>query len=758
LKRRYLAAPATLSTPAALGAMDGPAKLGETAKLILDAAGDGIYGIDKDGITTFANPATEAMTGWKAEELLGKSQHSMIHHSHADGSVYPRETCPVHQALLDGRVHHCDSEVFWKKDGTSFPVAYTSTPILQAGEPVGAVVLFQDISGKKRRENWERDKNSIFAAIAGHADLDAVLALIANAFAGLHPCLSIALFARAGSTMQLLAQAGDRARIEQAFVSGAGAGTQSTSILAGGGDDEMIPCPCAEGQERVGNFVDSDLCLRRQLLSASGEVLGSIAIFAAHRDGLDQPARESAKRVCHLARLAIEHQQLHTALLRQSRHDHLTGLPNRLLLEDRLEQAIAEARRAKKQVGVCYLDLDRFKQINDTLGHSIGDLFLQHVARLLESSVREIDTVARHGGDEFIVLLANLASDAEAPEACGRILRKLREPIMIGEHRIAATASIGISVYPAGGDNASLLLRNADTALYVAKRSGKDRAERYESWQGKRLQRNAALQMAMPSAIDEKQFSLAYQPLYSASRELKGFEALLRWSHPELGNVGPSDFVPIAEETGLIVVLGAWVLNEACRQAQAWNLSSAIPVRIFVNVSGVQLCRPEFADTVSRALARSGLDPKLLELEVTESWIMTDVAAASDRLGRIRDLGVGIGIDDFGTGQSSFACLQQLPADTIKIDQSFISRLDGSIKNSAIVRTIVALASHLNLQTVAEGVETELQFQEIQAMGCNLVQGYLLSRPLSAQAAGLLVPRGILPLAHAVEPVVGSSA
>ncbi len=721
--------------------LEPPPELAEISSLILQAAGDGIYGLDANGFTTFANPAAEAMTGWKAEELFGKYQHAILHHAHANGKAYPRDECPIYMALRDGRTHRSDSEVFWRKDGTSFPVAYTSTPLLRGGRPVGAVVLFQDITERKRREAWEKAKNEIFLAVTKHEPLETTLAMIGSAYIALHPSRSIAFSLRSGSKLRVAAQAGLPDGIQRS-ISKCGdhpfamlcvhAAEQGKTILIerGSGEDAEL----AEGNFRS--------CLAIPLSSGAGRILGTVAVFESCCD-LPDRSRESVDSVCDLARLAIEHDQLQTQLVRQTQHDHLTGLANRLLLEDRLKQAIMQAKRHGRHVGVCFVDLDRFKQINDALGHSAGDLFLQHVASVLATSVREIDTVARQGGDEFILVLPDLDSEREAEQICERVLSGLRKRITIERHMLAPSASIGISVYPADGESGSVLLQNADTALYVAKRAGKDRARRYESRHGAEAQREVKLETALRFALEQKQFHVVYQPLYSMSNQLKGFEALLRWHHPELGPVSPGQFIPMAEETGLIVAIGEWVLEQACRQAREWYAGLPEPITIFVNVSGVQLNRAEFTASIARVLSETGLDARSLELEVTESWIVADPEAAVMQLQRLRDLGIGIGIDDFGTGHSSLSILQQLPVDTLKIDQSFIARLDGSATGSAIIRTIVDLAQQLGLDTVAEGVETGQQLEELRTTQCSLLQGYLFAKPLSPEAASLLLPVGV---------------
>jgi diguanylate cyclase (GGDEF)-like protein len=422
---------------------------------------------------------------------------------------------------------------------------------------------------------------------------------------------------------------------------------------------------------------------------------------------------------------------------------------NRLLLEDRLNQALANAKRHGTCLAVCYIDLDEFKHINDTLGHSAGDALLRHVATVLQSSLREIDTVARQGGDEFILLLPDLTGPSEAEDICERVLTGLRQPVVIDHQTLVPAASIGMSLYPSPAETASGLLQHADLALYTAKRAGRDRMQRFDSALGEQMQQRITLERELRFALAREQLTIEYQPLYSAEMKLEGFEALLRWSHPTLGRIDPGLFVPIAEQSGFIVPIGEWVLREACQQALEWNLRSPHPIRVFVNVSGVQLGLASFPSAVSEALAQTGLEASLLEIEITEGWIISDPETATPKLQALRALGVRISIDDFGSGHASFTYLQQLPIDTVKIDRSFVSCLNGTTKQSAIVRAIIALAEELGLCTVAEGIETMPQLNELLTTQCELFQGFLFSKPLHSASASLLLPEppaGDIPL------------
>ncbi len=727
----------------------------EANDFILEAAGEGIYGIDANGITTFANPAAERMTGWNRGELIGKPQHGTIHHSHADGSHYPAEKCPIYGALHDGLVHHCDSEVFWRKDGTSFPVAYTSTPILLDSRLSGAVIVFQDVTLRKRREAWESAKSAVFAAITSHQELDTTLAKITAAAVELFPGSSVAVLRCTGNGLRLAAHTNIPDQLQLLFASlliGDGSSACAQAAELGSAIQYARLPDRPQCRELAASRFES--CLAIPLRCVAGKVLGVIAFFDKH-DDLHKNPRQSPRNdleqgqqsvtvtsICDLARLAIEHQLLHTELLRQSQHDHLTGLPNRLLLEDRLARALVNARRHGTLVAVCHLDLDHFKQINETLGHTVGNSVLCHVANVLRDTLKEIDTVARQGGDEFILILSDLKSEAEADAICERIFSSLRSPLEAGPQTLTLAASIGRSMYPMNNDNGAALLQEADLALYAAKYCGGNRLQAFNESLGERIQRDIEMQWELRTAIERDQLHVVYQPLFNILGRLVGFEALLRWTHPHLGAVNPEVFIPIAEKTGVILSIGKWVLETACKEARGWNSLSERPIRISVNVSAVQLGHPEFTAVIGEALSQSGLPSELLDLEITETSLVADTGAASTRLRELRALGIHISMDDFGCGHSSFSYLQTLPIDTIKIDRSFIAPLDGTEKKSAIIRAIFALAHQLGLQTVAEGVETEEQMEELQTTDCGLLQGYFLSRPLSAEAARLLVIEG----------------
>ena len=437
-------------------------------------------------------------------------------------------------------------------------------------------------------------------------------------------------------------------------------------------------------------------------------------------------------------RKRAEERLVHDAL-----HDSLTGLPNRVLFMDHLKHAVERSRRNKDfHFTVLFLDLDRFKIINDSLGHMVGDQLLVGIARRLETCVRSIDTVARLGGDEFTVLLEDLKDPCETIEIVNRIQSELSVPFKLGGHEVFTSVSIGVAPSTTGYERAEDILRDADTAMYRAKSSGKARHEVFDREMHAHAMNLLHIETDLRRAVERGEMRLHYQPIVALSDEkVIGFEALVRWQHSERGLVSPMDFIPVAEETGLIVPIGRWVLREACRQMSEWKRrdASAAPLFISVNLSGKQFTQPDLLGQVTRTLEETGLDPRSLKLEITESVVMENIEAAVETLESLRSLGVEMSIDDFGTGYSSLSYLHRLPIDTLKVDRSFVSRMASNNENTEIVRTIVTLAQSLDMKVVAEGVETSEQLSQLQILRCEGAQGYLFSRPLDAEAAGALL-------------------
>ncbi|MGE5385403.1 MAG: EAL domain-containing protein [Betaproteobacteria bacterium] len=417
-------------------------------------------------------------------------------------------------------------------------------------------------------------------------------------------------------------------------------------------------------------------------------------------------------------------------------HDALTGLPNRLALYMRLNQALPEARRRSWSVALMFLDLDRFKIINDTLGHSIGDEMLREVAARLSRSVRESDMVARIGGDEFVILLPDIASAAVAATVAGKVLTAFANPITVDGVELHTSPSIGISIFPDDGLDGDTILKNADTAMYCAKAAGRNNYQFYAAEMNLAATERLDLERKLRQALLREEFALAFQPqLMAGDQRPVGVEALVRWHHPTDGVIPPIKFIPIAEETGLIVALGEWVLRTACHEMKRWLDAGLPPIKVAVNVSARQLRRRDFLETVAGALVESDLPPHLLELEVTESVAMDNPEESIRLLQAIRQMGVSIAIDDFGTGYSSLAYLKRLPIDYLKIDRSFVADIEHDLNDRAIAFGTIALAHSLGLEVIAEGVETEDQLELLRTNGCDEIQGYFFSPPLQPAAA-----------------------
>lgn len=435
-----------------------------------------------------------------------------------------------------------------------------------------------------------------------------------------------------------------------------------------------------------------------------------------------------------ICRDITERKQAQAQLYHLAHHDLLTGLPNRLFFLDRLRQARALAKRLDQQVAVLFLDLDRFKIVNDTLGHTIGDEMLRETARRLTASVRESDTVARLGGDEFTVILGNLVHAGDAERLASKLLKSLSLPLLIDGRELFTTASIGISLYPEDGDDPGTLLKKADIAMYQAKAQGRNNFQFYAPTMDLDAERRLAMENGMRRALEREEFVLHYQPKVDiASGRVTALEGLLRWRHPDLGLLPPAEFIPLAEETGLILALGEWALREACAQNRTWQNTGLQRVRIAVNLSGYQLQQKDLVRTVAQILEETGLHPRYLELEITESVIMQNPDFAIAVLGELRELGVHLAIDDFGTGYSSLSHLKRFSVDTLKIDKIFVRDVETNATDAAIATAIIAMGNNLSLQIVAEGVETEGQLSFLREHHCHEMQGFLFSRPLPAE-------------------------
>jgi diguanylate cyclase (GGDEF)-like protein len=429
-----------------------------------------------------------------------------------------------------------------------------------------------------------------------------------------------------------------------------------------------------------------------------------------------------------------EIKQAAETMWQQVYHDPLTGLPNRMLFEDRLTLEMAHARRDKQGLAVMFLDLDHFKLINDTLGHSVGDQLLQDVAHRLRDALRGTDTVARMGGDEFALLLTRVTHAENVARVAQKIFHVLKPPFNFGGHDFHITPSIGITLYPNDGEDTQTLLKNADTALYRAKEQGRNVYQFYTPAMNSKTLERLALENNLRRALERKEFVVYYQPRVKIStKRIIGMEALVRWQHPELGLISPVKFIPLAEETGLIIPLGEWVLRTACEQTKAWQEAGFPPLRVGVNLSARQFQQPNLVERVAQVLKETGLHPHYLELEITESAAMQNAEYTLPVLYYLKEMGIHISIDDFGTGYSSLSYLKKFPFHTLKLDQSFIRDLTTDPNDAMIAKVVITLAHGLKLEVVAEGVETQEQLDFLKQLQGDEVQGYLFSKPLPAE-------------------------
>ena len=477
----------------------------------------------------------------------------------------------------------------------------------------------------------------------------------------------------------------------------------------------------------------SDLYVGTPIL-IEGLTWGTISFSEASgsaEESLHPQSKEIVELIAKSIGIAIHQRQLADQLAYQAKHDALTGLPNRLYMQERLDNAILDAKNREGTLAVAFIDLDRFKQINDTLGHGVGDHVLQQIANRLRNCLQPNDTLARMGGDEFTAIL--MSTDPNQPlKTIRKLLAAVRAPCRVGDHELFVTVSIGVSFHPRHGDDAVTLLRNADSAMYSAKYRGKNDVHCYDVEAKPTAMRRLSLENDLRRALERDELKVLYQPQVELTGKIAGLEVLLVWDHHELGRITPGEFIPIAEETGMILTIGSWVLREACRQVAEWRQAGLQAVPVSVNVSALQFAQANFVPTVAGVLAYSGLPAELLVLELTESLVMRGVHESIGVMRQIRDLGVGIAIDDFGIGYSSLSYVRELPANTLKIDRSFLDETGQIGSSLAIIRTITQLGHTFGLSVTAEGVETMQHLQVVREAGCDHAQGLLFGGPLAA--------------------------
>jgi len=473
---------------------------------------------------------------------------------------------------------------------------------------------------------------------------------------------------------------------------------------------------------------------------AAGKIFGVIELFSAEAIQPDEALIQLLKSLSAQIGQSFQRRLAEDQLRFIATHDSLTDLPNRSLFNERLRHALHQSTRYTRGIAVMFIDMDRFKVVNDSLGHGAGDRLLQDSAKRLAECLRESDTVARLGGDEFVVMIENFTAPKDAIAVAQKVLASLSRPFFVDGQEFLMSASIGISTFPDDGKDAETLLKNADIAMYRAKDQGRNNYQFYSAQMNKHTFERLAMESSLRRAVERNEFLLHYQPkLDLRTGAISGVEALVRWQHPDWGMVSPAQFIPLAEETGLIVQIGEWVLKAACEQNKRWRDQGIPPLRVAVNLSARQFAQKTLLGDIAKTIAQSGLTPESLELEITESLVMTNPEHATETLHKLKAMGISLSIDDFGTGYSSLAYLKRFPIDCVKIDRSFIKDIPTEADDMAITKGVIALGHSLRLKVVAEGVETVEQQDFLRSNDCDEMQGYLFSKPLPAEGVTALL-------------------
>lgn len=656
---------------------------------LLEAAPDAIVVVDKAGKVVLINAQTEKLFGYRREELVGREVEQLVPTPLRGRHAGHRETF-AHNALV--RPMGAGHELCGRhRDGHEFPVEISLSPLETQKETL-VLASVRDITARKKAEEKYR---SIFE--------DAIVALFQSTPDGRYTTVNSAMARMLGydSPQELVASITD---ISQQVYVDPKSRDEFKRLLREEGTVRGFECQI---YRKDGS---------KMWISANARAVFKDGVLVAY-DGMNEDitARKVAEeRVQYLAY-----------------YDALTALPNRTLLQDRLTKALATARRQKGKVALLFLDLDRFKTVNDSLGHSVGDLLLQEVAERLTRSAREQDTVARVGGDEFLIVLTGVKDIADAGVAAERIVHAMTEEFVVQGHALSMSSSLGISIFPEHGVDGETLLKNADAAMYCAKENGRNSFRFFTREMNAQVVERLTLENSLRSALDRKEFFLMYQPQMDiASGMVTGLEALLRWRHPKLGLVPPDKFIRVAENCGLILPIGEWVLRTACAQARKWQDQGLPAVPVAVNTSAVQFRQESFCELIGNVLHETGLAPQYLELELTESLLVSNADVTLSVLRKLKAMGLTLSIDDFGTGYSSLSYLKQFPVSKLKIDRSFVREAAVNSDDAAIAAAIISMARSLNLKVVAEGVENDAQMSFLRAHHCDEIQGYYFSKPL----------------------------
>ncbi|MBW5446883.1 EAL domain-containing protein [Cohnella sp. CFH 77786] len=671
----------------------------EAYRSLFDYNPDASYAIDPEGRFLLANRAATEMIGYAKEELAGKPFTLLIPEKDLD------RVMAAFRKTLTGTPQQMELTLL-HKDGHAIEVLVTAAPIVASGHTCGVIGISKNMTESNRVHRELSEFRNQLQNIFANLDI-----LVWSYDVKEKKCIYVSSACEQiyGVTVEQYVQPDfwksvihpdDLGRVEASQI----------DLRAGKTLHNEYRIFHANGEIR---WIEDNAM---PVLDASGELI--------RLEGVVTDITERKK---------IEERLHHMAF-----HDSLTGLPNRLLFKEKLEAAIARAKANGEKAAVLYLDLDRFKLINDSLGHDVGDQLLQVIARRLKDVLHPDDVVSRQGGDEFAIVLNGMRNQEHIYRRVRRILDTFQRPVKLFHLELMVTTSIGVSVYPDAGTDTATLLKQADQAMYLAKEKGKNNFQSFSPKLDETLARKMFLEQSLHHALKNDELLLHYQPIVDAATcGLHGFEALLRWVHPTLGFVSPAELIPIAEETGLIVPIGEWVLRTACLQTKIWQSKGFPHLGVSVNISALQLME-NFIPVVEKALLQTRLAPGSLTLEITESTAMQSVADIISKIGQLRELGVKLSIDDFGTGYSSLSYLKKFQIHALKIDQSFVRDIEKDTNQEAIIKAVIAMADSLRIGVVAEGVETEEQIRFLRSFGCGRMQGYYFSRPLSIEQAETL--------------------
>jgi len=672
--------------------------------LVLETVDEAIFGLDGQCRVQFANPAAEALAGSSAQQMLGQPLSQVLQIRDAQGRpVWEEGPACLSHTLARGEMLRTYDQSLQHVDGRVRIVDYTFKPVIQGGAVQGSVFSCRDVTDRRRIEEDLR----LHARVFDTATEGVMIADVRG---------------RILSVNRAFEKVTGYARDE---VVG-----RNPNMLSSGRQDKTFYRRMWETLARDGQW-SGEIWNRRK----NGEIYPEWITISTIRNAHDEVTHHVAV-FSDISAIKRSEQEIDFL----ANHDHLTGLANRTLFEDRLEHAISVAERHGRHVGLLLVDLDRFRLINDGMGHGAGDALLREAGRRLRRCVRDADTVARLGGDEFGVILEGLVDAQDAGVQAERILEAMRTPLMLDNHELFSTVSIGIGIFPADGTDAPTLLRHADTALALAKREGRNNFQFYTQALTEAVFSRLNIETGLRHALERDELRLHYQPIQAAgSGRLAAMECLMRWEHPERGLVSPGVFIPVAEQSDLILALGQWALRSACAQLHAWQDAGLEVVPVAVNIPARHFRQPGFVAEVLEAVREARVDPGKLIIELTESALMEPVTLAVERIDQLRGAGVAVAIDDFGTGYSSLGYLQRFHVNYLKVDRSFVSGLPTDANARAITEALMALSHSLGLEVVAEGVETAAQLEYLRGIGCDKIQGYFTGRPVVPEVAATLL-------------------